>query len=200
MLKISHLQKHYRGFSLDCSMEVQPGMITGLIGRNGSGKSTTALSLIRRGYQYLADDIVMLRPLDSPNIVPAYPLQKVCGDVAEQLPPEQLLYINEQRDKYAYLNRKDYCHQPKKLSSIFIIRADDEDTVRVEEITGLNKYLRTLECLFLAEVYADVGTPDGDKFQCLKIAEQVRFYMIKRPKYIDTVEQVADCIESLVAD
>ena len=41
MLKISHLQKHYRGFSLDCSMEVQPGMITGLIGRNGSGKSTT---------------------------------------------------------------------------------------------------------------------------------------------------------------
>ena len=41
MLKISHLQKNYRGFSLDCSMEVQPGMITGLIGRNGSGKSTT---------------------------------------------------------------------------------------------------------------------------------------------------------------
>ena len=38
MLKISHLQKNYRGFSLDCSMEVQPGMITGLIGRNGSGK------------------------------------------------------------------------------------------------------------------------------------------------------------------
>ena len=42
MLKISHLQKHYRGFSLDCSMEVQPGMITGLIGRNGSGKSTNS--------------------------------------------------------------------------------------------------------------------------------------------------------------
>ena len=46
MLKISHLQKHYRGFSLDCSMEVQPGMITGLIGRNGSGKSTTFKALL----------------------------------------------------------------------------------------------------------------------------------------------------------
>ena len=46
MLKISHLQKHYRGFSLDCSMEVQPGMITGLIGRNGSGKSTTFNNVI----------------------------------------------------------------------------------------------------------------------------------------------------------
>ena len=46
MLKIIHLQKHYRGFSLDCSMEVQPGMITGLIGRNGSGKSTTFKALL----------------------------------------------------------------------------------------------------------------------------------------------------------
>ena len=41
MLKISHLKKNYKDFSLDCSMEVQPGMITGLIGKNGSGKSTT---------------------------------------------------------------------------------------------------------------------------------------------------------------
>ena len=46
MLKIRHLQKNYRGFSLDCSMEVQPGMITGLIGRNGSGKSTTFKALL----------------------------------------------------------------------------------------------------------------------------------------------------------
>ena len=29
MLKISHLQKHYRGFSLDCSMEVQEEMVPG---------------------------------------------------------------------------------------------------------------------------------------------------------------------------
>ena len=49
MLKIDHLKKQYRDFCLDCSMEVQPGCITGLIGRNGAGKSTTfkaALGLI----------------------------------------------------------------------------------------------------------------------------------------------------------
>ena len=46
MLKISHLQKNYRDFSLDCSLEVQPGMITGLVGRNGSGKSTTFKALL----------------------------------------------------------------------------------------------------------------------------------------------------------
>ena len=41
MLKIEHLQKQYDGFSLDCSLEVKPGCITGLIGENGAGKSTT---------------------------------------------------------------------------------------------------------------------------------------------------------------
>lgn len=41
MLKIYHLQKTYDHFSLDCSMEVRPGCITGLIGQNGAGKSTT---------------------------------------------------------------------------------------------------------------------------------------------------------------
>jgi len=49
MLKIEHLRKNYESFSLDCSLEVMPGFITGLIGQNGAGKSTTfkaALGLI----------------------------------------------------------------------------------------------------------------------------------------------------------
>ena len=41
MLKIDHLRKNYGSFALDCSLEVQPGCITGLIGQNGAGKSTT---------------------------------------------------------------------------------------------------------------------------------------------------------------
>lgn len=50
MLKINNLQKEYHDFSLHCSMEVRSGCITGLVGRNGAGKSTTlkaALGLIR---------------------------------------------------------------------------------------------------------------------------------------------------------
>lgn len=46
MLKIDHLTKTYGDFRLDVSMEVKPGMITGLVGRNGSGKSTTFKSVL----------------------------------------------------------------------------------------------------------------------------------------------------------
>ncbi len=51
MLNIEHLQKHYPNFSLDCSLNVCPGCVTGLIGQNGAGKSTTfkaVLGLILR--------------------------------------------------------------------------------------------------------------------------------------------------------
>uniref|UniRef100_UPI00258D7BBD sugar ABC transporter ATP-binding protein n=1 Tax=uncultured Anaerotruncus sp. TaxID=905011 RepID=UPI00258D7BBD len=34
------VEKHYDGFDLQCSMEVQKGCITGLMGENGAGKST----------------------------------------------------------------------------------------------------------------------------------------------------------------
>ena len=51
MLKIDHLQKQYGSFRLDCSLDVRPGCITGLVGQNGAGKSTTfkaVLGLISR--------------------------------------------------------------------------------------------------------------------------------------------------------
>lgn len=50
MLKLTNVHKRYEDFTLDCSMELMPGRITGLIGRNGAGKSTAfkvALGLVR---------------------------------------------------------------------------------------------------------------------------------------------------------
>ncbi len=46
MLQIRNLKKKYNDFSLDCSFEVKKGQITGLIGQNGAGKSTTFKALL----------------------------------------------------------------------------------------------------------------------------------------------------------
>lgn len=37
MLKINGLVKKYGDFTLDCTMEVRKGCITGLVGENGAG-------------------------------------------------------------------------------------------------------------------------------------------------------------------
>ena len=49
-LEFNQVVKNYDGFQLDCTMTVEEGCVTGLIGRNGAGKSTAfkaALGLIR---------------------------------------------------------------------------------------------------------------------------------------------------------
>ena len=49
-LEFNQVVKKYDGFQLDCTMAVEEGCVTGLIGRNGAGKSTAfkaALGLIR---------------------------------------------------------------------------------------------------------------------------------------------------------
>ena len=46
MIKINNLQKNYKDFSLDVSLEIPAGTVTGLIGKNGAGKSTTIKAIL----------------------------------------------------------------------------------------------------------------------------------------------------------
>ena len=59
MLEINGLVKKYKDFILNCTMNVERGCITGLVGENGAGKSTTfkaALGLI----SYDSGDITLM--------------------------------------------------------------------------------------------------------------------------------------------
>ena len=46
MLKLNNVTKQYDKFRLECTMEVPVGQVTGLIGRNGAGKSTAFKSIL----------------------------------------------------------------------------------------------------------------------------------------------------------
>lgn len=46
ILKMDHVFKQYDKFELNCSLAVNPGCVTGLIGQNGAGKSTTFKSIL----------------------------------------------------------------------------------------------------------------------------------------------------------
>ncbi len=50
VIQLENAKKNYGSFELNCSMKLEPGCVTGLIGRNGAGKSTAfklILGLIR---------------------------------------------------------------------------------------------------------------------------------------------------------
>ena len=46
MIRINDLKKSYKGFELNVSLEIPEGTVTGLIGKNGAGKSTTIKAIL----------------------------------------------------------------------------------------------------------------------------------------------------------
>ncbi len=46
MISIKNLTKSYKGFQLNVSLEIPSGRVTGLIGKNGAGKSTTIKAIL----------------------------------------------------------------------------------------------------------------------------------------------------------
>lgn len=46
LLKLDKVQKQYKDFSLNCSIQVEEGCVTGIIGANGAGKSTTFKAIL----------------------------------------------------------------------------------------------------------------------------------------------------------
>lgn len=46
MIRLDNIVKEYDNFRLECSMEVLAGQVTGLIGRNGAGKSTAFKAML----------------------------------------------------------------------------------------------------------------------------------------------------------
>lgn len=46
LAELDQVKKQYKDFTLDCSMKIQEDCVTGLIGANGAGKSTTFKMLL----------------------------------------------------------------------------------------------------------------------------------------------------------
>lgn len=65
MITLDHLEKNYAGFHLDCTLQVRPGYVTGLIGRNGAGKSTTFKAILGLTHPDGGTGTVLGKPLET---------------------------------------------------------------------------------------------------------------------------------------
>ena len=169
-----------------------------LCGESGAGKSTVTMELLRRKSGFLADDTVRVHPGKQGMLAePSYPQQKLCRDMALKCgrPLEELIYIDEERDKYA-LHRQDcYGKQAVPLRGIFLLRktagGSGEQPVRIRSITG-KEALETLSGqLYLADTYRySTGIPYPLMEQLVRIAGQAGIYEVTRPESQDTLREV----------
>ncbi len=157
MLEINGLVKKYKDFALNCSMKVERGCITGLVGENGAGKSTTfkaALGLI----SYDSGDITLMGK--SPSELREAEKEKIGVTLAESgfsgylkvkdiVPVMAAMYPGFDRERFLNLCRRFNIPQDKsikefstgmkaKLKVLVAVTHDADFLLLDEPTTGLD--------------------------------------------------------------
>ncbi len=173
-----------------------------ICGQSGSGKSTLTTQLRKKGFQFMADDTVALRSVEGCIYAcPAYPQQKLCKDAALHFgySLDQLLLLEEDRQKYAIRLNHDYCSKKMILGCIVEICAEDCDKVELEVLQGHDKLESFVTNLYHYTTYRNIGMDSSIFKQCIKIVQDIPIYRIHRPKSKQTMEEQLSLVLQLIS-
>ena len=195
MIRLENVKKQYKQFQLDCSLQVKPGQITGLIGENGAGKSTTfklILDLIRKDegkIEVLGKSVSELTKVDKENIGVVLSDSGFSGYITVKDIIRILSALYSQFDKDAFLNGCDKYRIPlnKKIK---------------EFSTGMKTKLKMLvasshgaKLLILDEPTAGLDVVARDEF-----LEMLQEYMAKGEHSILISSHISSDLENLCDD
>lgn len=164
-------------------------------GESGAGKSTISHALQYSGYKFMCDDIAFPDPARNNLVHPAYPIQKLCRNIAETISDQSLLcYIDEDKDKFAFTNIAQYESTPHSISHMFIIAKKNSADLTYRELQGTDKLQAILDSLFLSPIFKRNTYPASILTNCLKIASSLKVIKIERPIETDTVNKICSII------
>ena len=195
VIQLEHAKKKYGSFELDCSMKLEPGCITGLIGRNGAGKSTAfklILGLIRADGGSVTIDDVNSADLDSET-------KRKMGVVLAEAGFSGYLKIKDVAKilKVAY---------PAFKENDFISQCEKQGLPKDKQIkdfsTGMKAKLKILAAMSHdAEILIlDEPTAGLDVIAREEILDMLRDYMKKEERSILISSHIATDLEGLCDD
>lgn len=172
-------------------------------GECGAGKSTLSCALRKYGYDFIADDVCAISESKegNPHINHAYPQQKLCRDAAirQGYDLSELIYINEERDKFAIRLKDRFLPEGADFHYLFEIVLSDDTELSVKEIQGHEKLFTLIRNIYRGESSFEMwGVPPHYMKACATIASKVKIYQISRPKEGNTLEEMISFVERIV--
>lgn len=176
---------------IHCSVVADERGAVLIAGESGAGKSTATTAFLKAGYTLMADDMAWV---DGEKVYPAFPYQKLCRDVVERegYDPEELIYIDEQKDKFLARYRGEFSTEARPMKGFILLHMTSEQNVTVQEVNGLDRLHVYVGNLFLRKLmtreqkYALYIGAIG-----LKMASKVPLLCIGRPMEGNTAKEVA---------
>lgn len=192
--------------AIHCSAVEYQGKTLLIAGNSGSGKSTLTTTLLEHGCRLKTDDVAILDVTDPKSVwvYSAFPQQKLCRDAAvrNQYDTKQLIYIDEDRDKFAIPRRDNFCKEKTLLAGIVFLSVQNEDRdMHFDTLGGHDKLIAYLENNFLFYMFreSNVFTP-YDMQRAFNVVQNVPMYRIVRPNGVDsTLRQMKYVMDNILA-
>ncbi|MEZ3486214.1 MAG: ABC transporter ATP-binding protein [Lachnospiraceae bacterium] len=195
MLRLNKVKKEYQGFQLDCTLEVQEGCVTGLIGKNGAGKSTTfkaILGLIRADGGSIE---IFGKPLSEIGVRDKEDIGVVMSDagfsgyltIQDLIPVLKTLYTNFQEEEFRRRCREFKLPVNKKIK---------------EFSTGMKRKLQVLAAITHEArlLVLDEPTAGLDVVARDELLDMLRAYMEREGRAILVSSHISSDLEGLCDD
>ncbi len=165
-----------------------------ICGNSGSGKSTITRELLSKGYTFLADDISVLHFNDDNTVSasPAFPYQKLCRDAVERLalPPEELIYIDEKKDKFLIPYKGEFPHTPLPVRALVFLTVTQRESLTFTELSGVEKFQTCMNALFLKPLLGEALYAPENGVMGLNLASRLPVYLVERPTNKDCSHEI----------
>lgn len=194
MLKLNEVKKSYKNFNLDCSLEVRPGMVTGLIGANGAGKSTTFKAILGL-IKYDGDINIFGKPVSKITLTDKENIGVVMstGSFSSYLTIKQVIPVMEHL--YSRFDKAWFKRECERFNLPLVSKIKDFSTGMKARLNVLLAMSHDAKLLILDEPTAGLDVIARDE-----LLDMLRTYMGNNERSILISSHISSDLESLCDD
>ncbi len=164
-------------------------------GASGSGKSTLAASLVKKGFDLLADDISVIDLLNkNPIVYPGIPHLKLWSDVLKEIGEDVHNHprVRPQLLKYRVSLNKGYSRKPSPIGVIIIISSKNTRGFEIQEVKGLSKLKLLRDNIYRQHYIAGNHNQEQHFYHTSELASKVEVFHLQRPMHPLQIAEMTD--------
>ncbi|WP_417798119.1 hypothetical protein [Terasakiella pusilla] len=182
------------------------GQTVALIGQSGIGKSSLAMSLVKRGHRLLSEEtVVTYQNINDANRIyalPTLPNIRLWRDALQylKLSPEGLRpdRLNHQKFHYNLSNRFD--SQPRPLAAFLILNRNNAAGVSSRLLRGSEGAMHVASQILHPVFGGQIGYSKEVLRRCVEFSQQKRCFSLTSPKGVENIPDLTTAIEKIAQD
>lgn len=174
-----------------------------ICGHSGAGKSTLLASLISKGFKIFSDDVCVPYISSSGQVFmhSSYPMMKFWKDSLECFPilgnPD--IQLRPEYDKYGIFFHNEFKIKASMPLIVFFLEKSSENReLCFREIKGVELFQKLESNAYRGEYLAGFDLKRSHFELFTSLANQLKSYVIERPKDINTIVELADKAEEII--